>query len=76
MNYQLVQQLQEKGIPAQRSCRVLEASRAGYYGALERGKERKKLCTLTGCRSKAYLQPQGVAMVAGDYAVNSTNKAC
>jgi putative transposase len=47
MNYQLVQQLQEKGIPAQRSCRVLEASRAGYYGALERGKERKKLCTLT-----------------------------
>jgi putative transposase len=47
MNYQLVQQLQEKGIPAQHSCRVLEASRAGYYGALERGKERKKLCTLT-----------------------------
>jgi len=47
MNYQLVQQLQEKGIPAQHSCRVLEASRAGYYGALERGKERKKLCILT-----------------------------
>jgi putative transposase len=46
MNYQLVQQLNEKAIPVQHSCRVLEVSRAGYYSALERGKERKKLCTL------------------------------
>ena len=33
MSYQLVRQLQEKAIPVQHSCRVLDVSRSAYYEA-------------------------------------------
>lgn len=36
MSYQLVGQLQEKAIPVQHSCRVLDVSRSGYYEARRR----------------------------------------
>ena len=36
MSYQLVRQLQEKAIPVQHSCRVLDVSRSAYYEARRR----------------------------------------
>jgi putative transposase len=44
MNYRLVQQLQEKAIPVQHSCRVLGVSRAGYYTARQRAKRPPPVC--------------------------------
>lgn len=44
MNYRLVQQLQEKAIPVQHSCRVLEISRAGYYAAQRRTRRPVPVC--------------------------------
>ena len=47
MNYRLVRQLQEKAIPVQQSCRVLEVSRSGYYGAGQRAKRPPAVCATT-----------------------------
>jgi hypothetical protein len=44
MNYRLVQQLQEKAIAVQHSCRVLGISRAGYYTARQRAKRPVPVC--------------------------------
>lgn len=47
MNYRLVQQLQQKAIPVQHSCRVLEVSRAGYYAAQQRAQRPSAVCATT-----------------------------
>jgi putative transposase len=47
MNYRLVRQLQEKAVPVQHSCRVLEVSRSGYYAAGQRVKRPQAVCQTT-----------------------------
>jgi putative transposase len=47
MNYRLVQQLQQKAISVQHSCRVLAVSRSGYYAAQQRSQRSKTLCATT-----------------------------
>jgi len=47
MSHQLVQQLQQKAIPVQQSCRVLEISRSGYYAAQQRSQRPKVVCPTT-----------------------------
>jgi putative transposase len=47
MNYRLVQQLQQKAISVQHSCRVLAVSRSGYYAAQQRSQRSKTLCVTT-----------------------------
>ncbi|WP_235202289.1 IS3 family transposase [Methylobacter tundripaludum] len=47
MSYPLVQQLQQKAIPVQQSCRVLEISRSGYYAAKQRSQRPKVVCPTT-----------------------------
>ncbi len=47
MSYPLVQQLQQKAIPVQQSCRVLEISRSGYYAANQRSQRPKAVCPTT-----------------------------
>ena len=36
MSFQLVLQLQQKAVPVEQTCRVLEVSRSGYYAARRR----------------------------------------
>src|SRR2546426_3176509 len=45
MNYRLVQQMQEKAIPAIHICRVLEVSRSGFYAAQGRWQRPAKICS-------------------------------
>lgn len=47
MNHRLVQQLQQKAIPVQHGCRVLEVSRSGYYAAQQRARRPKAICATT-----------------------------
>jgi transposase InsO family protein len=47
MNYRLVQQLQEKAVPVQSSCRALTVSRSGYYDAKKRATRPKTICKTT-----------------------------
>ncbi len=45
MNYRLVQQLQQKAVSVQHSCRVLAVSRSGYYADRQRDQRPKAICT-------------------------------
>jgi transposase InsO family protein len=49
MNHRLIQQLQEKAIPVQHSCRVLKVSRAGYYAARQRARRPTPVCATSVC---------------------------
>ena len=44
MSFQLVHQLQQKAVPAERTCRVLEVSRSGYYAARRRSQVVPVVC--------------------------------
>ncbi len=50
MSYQLVCLLQQKAIPVQQSCRVLEVSRSGFYAA------RSRLAKLIICKTSTHLR--------------------
>lgn len=58
MNYRLVQQLQQKAIPAQHSCRVLAVSRAGYYAARQRSRRPLPVCA-TSVRLRSEFEASG-----------------
>jgi putative transposase len=58
MNYRLVQQLQQKAIPVQHSCRVLEVSRAGYYAAQRRARRPAAVCE-TSLRLQSEFEASG-----------------
>ena len=47
MNHRLVQQSQQKAVPVQHSCRVLQVSRSGYYAARQRAQHPKAVCATT-----------------------------
>ena len=44
MSFQLVRQLQQKAVPVDQMCRVLEVSRSGYYGACKRSRAQPAVC--------------------------------
>lgn len=44
MSYQLVEELQKKAVSVTQSCRVLEISRTGFYGARSRAQVAPKVC--------------------------------
>lgn len=44
MSYQLVEQLQQKAVPVNQLCRVLEISRSGYYTACKRAQVQPTVC--------------------------------
>ena len=44
MSFGLVRQLQEKAVPVDQMCRVLEVSRSGYYAARRRGRIQPVVC--------------------------------
>ncbi len=44
MSYRLIEQLQQKAMPAKQMCRVLEVSRSGYYAALRRTQRPPAVC--------------------------------
>jgi putative transposase len=58
MNYRLVQQLQQKAIPVQHSCRVLAVSRAGYYAAQRRARRPATVCE-TSVRLQSVFEASG-----------------
>jgi putative transposase len=58
MNYRLVQQLQQKAIPVQHSCRVLAVSRAGYYAAQRRARRPAAVCE-TSLRLQSAFEASG-----------------
>jgi putative transposase len=58
MNYRLVQQLQQKAIPVQHSCRVLAVSRAGYYAAQRRARRPAAVCE-TSLRLQSEFEASG-----------------
>ena len=44
MSFELMRQLQEKAVPVDQMCRVLEVSRSGYYAARRRGRVQPAVC--------------------------------
>jgi len=58
MNYRLVQQLQQKAVPVQHSCRVLAVSRAGYYAARQRARRPRPVCA-TSVRLQSLFEASG-----------------
>lgn len=44
MSFELVWQLQEKAVPVDQMCRVLEISRSGYYAARRRSRLQPAVC--------------------------------
>jgi transposase InsO family protein len=44
MSFKLVRQLQEKAVPVDQVCRVLEVSRSGYYAARKRSQAQPVVC--------------------------------
>jgi len=44
MSFELVRQLQEKAVPVDQTCRVLEVSRSGYYAARRRSRVQPRVC--------------------------------
>lgn len=44
MSFQLVHQLQQKAVPVEQTCRVLEVSRSGYYAARRRSQVAPVVC--------------------------------
>ena len=44
MSFELVRQLQEKAVPVEQTCRVLDVSRSGYYAACRRSREQPVVC--------------------------------
>ncbi len=50
MSYPLIRLLQQKAIPVQQSCRVLEVSRSGFYEA------RSRVANPMICKTSAYLR--------------------
>ena len=44
MSFELVRQLQEKAVPVEQTCRVLEVSRSGYYAACHRSRVQPVVC--------------------------------
>jgi len=66
MNYRQVQQLQQKAVPVQHSCRVLAVSRAGYYAARQRARRPRPVCA-TSVRLQSLLKPRGAVMAVGVY---------
>ncbi len=70
MNYRLVQQLQQKAIPVQQSCRVLEIS-IMLPNNVANG---LRLPAQLQCVYGVCLKPRGVAMAVGGYAMRSINK--
>ena len=44
MSFELVEQLQQKAMPVDRLCRVLEVRRSGYYAARRRGTVKRAVC--------------------------------
>lgn len=44
MSYRLIQQMQQKAIPAMHACRVLQVSRSGFYAAQRRWQRPATLC--------------------------------
>jgi putative transposase len=51
MSYRLIQQMQQKAIPAMHACRVLQVSRSGFYAAQRRWQR-----PVTLCRSSVHLR--------------------
>ena len=47
MSFELVQQLQQKAVPVDQVCRVLEVSRSGYYAARRRSQIAPAVCADT-----------------------------
>ena len=48
MSFQLVHQLQQKAIPVEQACRVLQVSRSGYYAAKrQRSKVTPAVCAFS-----------------------------
>jgi putative transposase len=47
MSFELVQQLQQKAVPVDQVCRVLEVSRSGYYAARRRSQIAPAVCAAT-----------------------------
>lgn len=45
MNYRLVQQLQQKAIPAAQACRALEVSWSGFYAVRHRQQRPATICS-------------------------------
>ena len=44
MSFELVRQLQEKAVPVDQTCRLLEVSRSGYYAARRRRQVQPAVC--------------------------------
>ena len=44
MSFELVRQLQEKAVPVDQTCRVLEVSRSGYYATRRRSRVQPAVC--------------------------------
>ena len=44
MSFQLIEQLQQKAVPVEQLCRVLEVSRSGYYAARKRSQTTPAVC--------------------------------
>ena len=44
MSFGLVRQLREKAVPVEKTCRVLEVSRSGYYAACRRSRVQPVVC--------------------------------
>ena len=47
MSYRLIEQLQQKAMPANQMCRILEVSRSGYYAARARSQKTPAVCETT-----------------------------
>lgn len=59
MSFQLVEQLQQKAVPANQMCRVLGISRSGFYTARKRALIRPMVCE-TSVHLKAAFAATGV----------------
>ena len=56
MSYQLIEQLQQKAIPIQRSCHALSVSRSGYYAAQQRRRQARTVCATSVYLKSAFEQ--------------------
>jgi len=58
MSFELVRQLQEKAVPVDQTCRLLEVSRSGYYAARRRRQVQPAVCE-AGVQLKAAFVASG-----------------
>ena len=59
MSFQLVHQLQQKAVPVEQTCHVLEVSRFGYYAARRRSQVVPMVCAATVERNAAFAASGG-----------------